>query len=113
VKRKTRIPLAAAGFVYALFAAACFRLAAEHGYERAVSVGEGLFVLLGAAGFFVAASRSRWQAAVVATGTLPLVGWFVATSWNSGPPFLIASLIAPCIASAALLRNSFVRTKRA
>jgi hypothetical protein len=52
VKRKARIPLAAAGLVYALFAAGCFRLAVEHGYERAVSVGEGSFVLLGAAGLF-------------------------------------------------------------
>jgi hypothetical protein len=112
VKRKTRIPLAAAGLVYALFAAGCFRLAVEHGYERAVSVGEGSFVLLGAAGLFAAASRSRRQAAAVALSTLPLVGWFAATPWNSGPPFLIASLIAPCIASVALARNSFVRTRR-
>jgi hypothetical protein len=57
----------------------------------------------------VAASLSRWQAAAVALGTLPLVGWFVATPWNSGPPFLVASAIAPCIASLALVRDSFVR----
>jgi len=112
MRRRVRIPLVAAGFVYALFAAGCFRLAVEHGYERAVSLGEGSFVLLGAAGFFVAALRSRWQAAAVALATLPLVGWFVATPWNSGPPFLVASLIAPCIACAALARNSFLRTKR-
>ena len=112
MERTTRIPLAAAGFVYALFAAGCFRLAFEHGYERAVSVGEGSFALLGAAGLFVAASRSSWQAATVVLGTLPLVGWFVATPWNSGPPFLVASLIAPCIASVALARDGFVRTKR-
>ena len=55
-----------------LFAAGCFRLAVEHGYERGVSIGEGSFVLLGAAAFFGAASRSRWQAAAVALGTLPL-----------------------------------------
>jgi hypothetical protein len=108
VKHKTRITLAAAGFVYAIFAAACFRLAIEHGYERAVSVGEGSFALLGAAGF-VAATWSRWRALAVASGTLPLVAWFVATSWNSGPPFLIASLIAPCIALTVLARTSFVR----
>src|SRR5213082_3854146 len=76
---KTRIPLAAAGLVYALFAAGCLRLAVEHGYERGVSIGEGSFVLLGAAAFFIAAFRSRWQASAVAIGTLPLVGWFVAT----------------------------------
>src|SRR5436853_7752465 len=112
MKPKTRLPLAVAGLVYALFAAGCFRLAVKHGYERGVSIGEGSFVLLGAAAFFVAASRSRWQAATVALGTLPLVGWFVATPWNSGPPFLVASLIAPCIASVALARDGFVRTKR-
>jgi hypothetical protein len=111
VKRTTQIPLAAAALVYAFFAAACFRLALEHGYERAVSVGEGSFALLGAAGF-VAASRSRWQAAAVAIGTLPLVGWFLATSWNSGPPFLIASLFAPCIALAAMMCDGIVRIRR-
>jgi hypothetical protein len=110
VRRRTQTTLAAAGFVYALFAAGCFRLAVEHGYERAVSAGEGFFVLLGAAGFLVAASRSRRQAAAVIFGTLPLVGWFLATPWNSGPPFLVASLVAPCIAVSALARNSFVRT---
>ena len=30
--------------------------------------------------------------------TLPLVGWFIATPYNSGPPFLIASLIVPAVA---------------
>ena len=113
MKRRTRIPLTAAGLVYALFAAGCFRLAVEHGYERGVSIGEGSFVLLGAASFFVAASRSKWQAAAVALGTLPLVGWFVATPWNSGPPFLVASLVAPCVAAGALIRNAVVRARRA
>jgi hypothetical protein len=112
LKPKTRIALAAAGLVYALFAAGCFRLAVEHGYERGVSIGEGSFVLLGAAAFFAAASRSKWQAAAVALGTLPLVGWFVATPWNSGPPFLVASLIAPGIAIGVLAWNG-VRTRRA
>jgi hypothetical protein len=45
-------------------------------------------------------------------GTLPLVGWFLATSWNSGPPFLIASLFAPCIALAALMCDGLVRMRR-
>jgi hypothetical protein len=107
------MPLAAAGLVYAFFAAGCFRLAAKHGYERGVSIGEGSFVLLGAAAFFFSASRSRRQALAVALGTLPLVGWFLATPWNSGPPFLVASLIAPCIAAGFLVRNSVARTKRA
>ena len=43
----------------------------------------------------------------------PLVGWFVAAPWNSGPPFLVASLIAPCIAAGVLIRNSVLRTRRA
>ena len=113
MKPKARIPLAVAGLVYALFAAGCFRLAVEHGYERGVSIGEGSFVLLGAAGLFVAASRARRPAAAVILGTLPLVGWFLATPWNSGPPFLFASLIAPCIAAGALIRSSVTRTRRA
>jgi len=112
VKRKGRVLLAAAGIGYALFAVGCFRLAVEHGYERAVSIGEGLFTLAGAAGFFAAASRSTRQAAIVALGTLPLVGWFAATPWNSGPPFLIASLVAPCIAAAALARRGLIRMRR-
>ena len=111
MRPKARIPLAAAGLVYALFAAGCFRLAIEHGYERHVSIGEGSFVLLGAAGFLVAAARARRQAAAVVLGTLPLVGWFLATPWNSRPPFLIASLVAPCLAVGVLARNS-VMTKR-
>ena len=111
--RRTRIPLAAAGFVYALFAVGCFRLAIQHGYERGVSLGEGFFVLLGAAGLFIAASVPRWRPAAVVFGTLPLVGWFVATPWNSGPPFLVASLVAPCIAAGVLIRNSVVRATRA
>jgi hypothetical protein len=113
VKPGTRIWLAAAGLVYMLFAAGCFRLAVDHGWERGVSIGEGAFVLLGAVAFFVAAARSRWWAATVILGTLPLVGWFVATPWNSGRPFLVASLIAPCIAAAALIRNSVARAGRA
>jgi hypothetical protein len=111
VKANTRVPLAAAGLVYTLFAVGCFRLALAHGYERGVSIGEGSFVLLGALAFFVAASRSTWRAAAVAVGTLPL-GWFVATPWNSGPPFLVASLIAPCIAVAVLTRHSVASTRQ-
>lgn len=112
MQRSRRVLLAAAGIGYALFAAGCFRLAVEHGYERAVSVGEGLFTLVGAAGFFAAANRSSRQAAIVAVGTLPLVGWFAATPWNSGPPFLIASLIAPCVAAAVVARHRLLRMRR-
>jgi len=45
--------------------------------------------------------------------TLPLVGWFLATPWNSGPPFLAASLLAPCIAVGVMVRNSVMRARRA
>jgi hypothetical protein len=108
-----RILLAAVGLVYAAFAAGCFRLAVEHGWERSVSIGEGSFVLLGAAAFFVAASRSGRHAPAVALGTVPLVVWFAATPWNSGRPFLVASLIAPCVAAGVLIRNGVRRTRRA
>jgi len=112
VKQKKRLLLAVVGIGYALFGLGCFRLAVEHGYERAVSIGEGLFTLVGAAGLFAAASRSSRQAAIVALGTLPLVGWFAATPWNSGPPFLIASLVVPCVAVAALARHGVIRMRR-
>ena len=111
VKHDPRVPLAFAGLVYALFAAGCFRLAVEHGYERGASIGEGSFVLLGAVALISAAAQSKWRAAAVALGTLPLVGWFLATPWNSGPPFLAASLIAPSIAAGVLAVNA-IRTRR-
>src|SRR3954470_21719105 len=104
--------LAAGGLVYAFFAAGCFRLAVEHGYERGVSLGEGSFALLGAAGLFVAVSRSRWRGLAVPLGTLPLVGWFAATPWNSGPPFLVASLIAPCTAVGVLTWSTSARRRK-
>jgi hypothetical protein len=112
VKLTTRIALAVAGLVYALFAAGCFRLAVEDGYERGVSIGEGAFVLLGAAALFFSAARSKREASAVVLGTLPLVGWFLATPWNSGPPFLFASLIAPCVATGVLIRSSVMRAGR-
>jgi hypothetical protein len=102
VRPATTALLLAAGAVYALFAASCFRLAIEHPWERGVSVGEGLFVLLGAVALFSAA-RPRHRAAIVLVGTLPLVGWFLATPWNSGPPFLIASLVVPVVAATVLV----------
>jgi hypothetical protein len=103
--------LIATGVVYALFAAACFRLAVVYDDEVAVSAGEGVFTLVGAAAFFAAALRPRRQAVIVALGTLPLVGWFAATPWNSGPPFLIASAIAPAIAATAVLRRARLRIR--
>jgi hypothetical protein len=92
--------------VYALFAVSCFRLAAIHGYERGISIGEGLFTLLGAAAFLAAVLLPRRRVAIVVIGTLPLVGWFLATPWNSGPPFLVASLIAPVVAATFLVHRA-------
>ncbi len=98
--------LVAAGIVYALFAVGCFRLAAIHDYEMGVSVGEGLFTLVGAVALFTAVAWRRRRASIVLLGTLPLVAWFAATPWNSGPPFLLASMIAPIIAVAVFLRTT-------
>jgi hypothetical protein len=100
---------AAAGAVYVLFAASCFRLAAIHGYERGISIGEGLFTLVGAAAFLAAVLVPSRRAAIVVLGTVPLVGWFVATPWNSGPPFLVASAIAPFVAAAVLAHRAWMR----
>jgi hypothetical protein len=38
---------------------------------------------------------------IALAATLPLVGWFLATPYNSGPPFLIASLVVPVVALTA------------
>ena len=97
--------LVVGGLIYGLFALACFRLAVIHHDEVAVSVGEGLFTVLGAAALFVAVVRQHERAVIVVLGTVPLVGWFVATPWNSGPPFLAASLIAPFVAIGAWVRG--------
>lgn len=103
--------LVVGGFVYALFALACFRLAAIHDYEAGISVGEGMFTLVGATALFVAVARRRGRPIIVLLGTLPLVGWFAATPWNSGPPFLVASLVTPAIAAAAFLRQKQLRLR--
>jgi hypothetical protein len=108
---KERVLCLAAGVVYAFFAASCFRLAVVNDDEVRVSVGEGMFTLIGAAAFFAAAARSRRRAAIVFVGTVPLVGWFLATPWNSGPPFLVASLIAPAIAVAVFFHQMRRRTQ--
>jgi hypothetical protein len=90
--------LVAVGAFYAFFAASCFRLALVNGNEVTISLGEGLFTLLGAAALLAAAARGRDRALIVLVGTAPLVGWFIATPWNSGPPFLVISLLAPIVA---------------
>lgn len=94
--------LLAVGIVYAFFAASCFRLALVNSNEVTISVGEGLFTLLGAIALLAAAARGRDWALIVLVGTIPLVGWFIATPWNSGPPFLIVSLVMPVLALVSL-----------
>ena len=94
---KGRLAPAAAALVYLLFAGACFHLIGRDD-APGLALGEGLFTLLGALGLAAAVvARSRRWVIVLAT-TLPLVGWFIATPYNSGPPFLIASLIVPAVA---------------
>ena len=94
---KGRLAPAAAGLVYLLFAGACFHLIGRDD-APGLALGEGLFTLLGALGLAAAvvAHSRRWV--IVLATTLPLVGWFIATPYNSGPPFLIASLIVPAVA---------------
>jgi hypothetical protein len=111
VRRQATALLVVGGSVYALFAVACFRLAAIHDYEAGISVGEGMFTLVGAAALFAAVAQHRGRAIIVLLGTLPLVAWFAATPWNSGPPFLVASLVAPAIAAAAFLRQRQLRLR--
>jgi hypothetical protein len=109
VRRQATVLLTCGGVIYALFAAGCFHLAVVHDYEAGASVGEGMFTLLGASALFMALSRPRARALIVVVGTVPLVGWFIATPWNSGPPFLLASLVAPVIAAAAFLHQRRIR----
>jgi hypothetical protein len=111
LKRRVTVLLVFGGVIYALFAAACFRLAAIHDYEAGVSVGEGMFTLLGATALFAAVARPRARAAIIVIGTVPLVGWFIATPWNSGPPFLVASLVVPTIAIATFLHQRQLRAR--
>jgi hypothetical protein len=86
--------------IYVLFSISCFRLLwVDPGWGLAV--GEGLFTLLGGGALTAALFVRRRRALLIAAGTLPLVGWFIATQYNSGPPFLVASLIAPVIAALA------------
>jgi len=45
---------------------------------------------------------------IVVVGTVPLVAWFIATPWNSGPPFLVASLVVPVVAAAVFVYDQLV-----
>jgi hypothetical protein len=100
VADKGRLAPAAAGLVYLFFAIACFHLIGRDD-APGLALGEGLFTLVGALGLAAAVvwRRRRWVIALAAT--LPLVGWFLATPYNSGPPFLIASLVVPVVALTA------------
>jgi hypothetical protein len=97
VDDKGRLAPAAAGLVYLLFAGACFHLIGRDD-APGLALGEGLFTLLGALGLAAAVVARRWRWVIALAATLPLVGWFIATPYNSGPPFLIASLIVPAVA---------------
>jgi hypothetical protein len=93
-----RFLIALGALIYVIFSVSCFRLLwVDPGWGLAV--GEGLFTLLGGIALIAALVVQRRQALLIVAGTLPLVGWFVATPYNSGPPFLVASLIAPVIAT--------------
>jgi hypothetical protein len=93
-----RFLIALGALIYVIFSVSCFRLLwVDPGWGLAV--GEGLFTLLGGIVLIAALVVQRRQALLIVAGTLPLVGWFVATPYNSGPPFLVASLIAPVIAT--------------
>jgi len=105
VKRQATVALVVGGAIYAVFAVACIHLAVVHDYEAGVSIGEGIFTAVGAAALFAALARPRRRALIVVIGTVPLVGWFAATPWNSGPPFLIAAIVAPALATLAFLRQ--------
>lgn len=96
-----RIVIGAGAVVYLLFVVACLRLVLVSPGDRGLSIGEGLFTLIGGLALCRAFFVSRHRALTVFAGTLPLVGWFIATPYNSGPPFLVASLIAPVIAALA------------
>lgn len=94
-----RTLVAGGALVYVLFAVSCFRLAVVYVDDDGLSVGEGLFTLLGGIALIASLFVRRRRALLVFAGTLPLVGWFAATPYNSGPPFLVASLVAPVTAA--------------
>jgi hypothetical protein len=100
VDDKGRLAPAGAALIYLLFAVACFHLIGRDD-APGLALGEGLFTMLGAVGLAVAVVARRWRWAIALAATLPLVGWFVATPYNSGPPFLVASLIVPTAALTA------------
>src|SRR4051812_12518623 len=76
--------------IYLVFAVACFQLIG-HDNAPGLALGEGLFTLTGGLALAAAVVAPRRQELIALAGTLPLVGWFVATPDNSGPPFLVAS----------------------
>ena len=95
-----RFLIAFGALIYVIFSVSCFRLLwVDPGWGLAV--GEGLFTLLGGLALGAALFVERRRPLLIVAGTLPLVGWFIATPYNSGPPFLVASLIAPVIATLA------------
>src|SRR3954453_6345604 len=94
-----------AALVSLLFAGACFHLIGRDN-APGLALGEGLFTLVGGVALAWGIFDERRRALIVLAGTVPLVGWFVATPYNSGPPFLIASLIVPGAAVLAGVRRA-------
>src|SRR3954467_15725534 len=96
-----------AAVIYLLFAVACFRLIwIDDAWDLAL--GEGFFTLLAGAGLLWATFGRRWRAVAAFLAGIPLVVWFVETPFNSGPPFLYASLVVPAV-SLAVVAAAFAR----
>src|SRR4051794_9058202 len=99
-----------AAVIYLLFAVACFRLIwVDEAWDLAL--GEGLFTLLAGAGLLWATFGRRWRALAAFAAGVPLVVWFAETPFNSGPPFLYASLVVPAAALACMAAASAKRTR--
>src|SRR3954452_20043941 len=96
-----------AAAIYILFAVACFRLIwVDEAWDLAL--GEGLFTLL--AGFGLLWATFGRRRAAFAAG-VPLVVWFVETPFNSGRPFLYASLVVPAAALASMATASAKKSR--
>jgi hypothetical protein len=100
-----RGPTIVAAVVYLLFAGACFHLIGRDN-APGLALGEGLFTLFGGLALVWGVFDPRRAPAVVLAGTVPLVGWFIATPYNSGPPFLVASVVVPAAACVVGVRRA-------
>src|SRR3954447_6269609 len=99
-----------AAAIYILFAVACFRLIwVDEAWDLAL--GEGLFTLLAGIGLLWATFGRRWRALAAFAAGVPLVVWFVETPFNSGRPFLYASLVVPAAALASMAAASLKKAR--